>query len=226
MHLELQDDALRQASISGLLLGIARRSDSDVRSTSLDTVGGGEAHRRAVISAGAIDLVRELVDGSAELSHADTLGGASSRHGRRGAVGLLGLGCQGARTEGIRGLLGVAKGSEQEPKLIHLEYRPEDPATRIALVGKGVTFDAGGINLKPDRDGLSYMKFDMAGGATVMGCMMALGELGVRAQVDGLIPAAANLPGPHAILPGDVIRQYGGATTEVTDTDSEGRLLR
>jgi leucyl aminopeptidase len=225
LHLELQDDTLAQASVSGLLLGLARREDSDLPSASLEIASGSGVLRRAAISAKAIDLVRGLVN-----EPPSSLTPTRWAERAQDLAGDAGLECSvwGAEElerKGFGGLIAVARGSQQEPKLIHLRYRPPDAETKIVLAGKGVTFDAGGINLKLDRDALSYMKFDMAGGATVMGCMTALSALGVRAQVDGLIPAAANLPGPYAILPGDVIRQYGGATTEVTDTDSEGRLL-
>ena len=92
------------------------------------------------------------------------------------------------------------------------------------LVGKGITFDSGGLSLKPN-DGMKLMKTDMAGGAAVIAVMSALAGLGVRARVTGLVAAAENMPSGSAYRPGDVITQYGGRTVEVLNTDAEGRLV-
>jgi leucyl aminopeptidase len=223
VHLELEDDALRAASATGLLLGLSRRGEGSTAFVGF--AGTADAITGAEITARAIDLVRRLVN---EPPHSLNPAGLAER--AREIASDAALECTVWGTEeleqrGFGGLLAVARGSEQEPHLIRLSYRPEQPTRRIALAGKGVTFDAGGVNLKLDRDGLTYMKFDMAGGATVIGAMTALASLGVRAQVDAIVPVAANLLGPRATLPGEVIRQFGGTTTEVTDTDSEGRLL-
>jgi leucyl aminopeptidase len=92
------------------------------------------------------------------------------------------------------------------------------------LVGKGITFDSGGLSLKPP-DGMKLMKTDMAGGAAVMAALSALGALGVRAKVTGLVAAAENMPSGSAMRPGDVLTQFGGRTVEVLNTDAEGRLV-
>ena len=92
------------------------------------------------------------------------------------------------------------------------------------LVGKGITFDSGGLSLKP-LDGMKLMKTDMAGGAAVMAALSALGALGVRAKVTGLVAAAENMPSGSAMRPGDVLTQFGGRTVEVLNTDAEGRLV-
>jgi leucyl aminopeptidase len=122
------------------------------------------------------------------------------------------------------GILGVARGSEEEPRLIRLRYAPEGAAGRIALIGKGVTFDSGGLSLK-DNKNMEQMKTDMAGGAAVIGAMSGLHKLNVAAEVIGIVPCVENMPGGNAIKPGDVIRHYGGRTTEVLNTDAEGRLI-
>lgn len=125
----------------------------------------------------------------------------------------------------MNALLAVAKGSHEPPKFIVLEYRGggEDDAATV-LVGKGVTFDSGGISLKP-REGMEKMKDDMAGAAAVMGTMMAVAALKLRQNVVGLIPAAENLPGGGAYKPGDIVRSMSGQTIEIVNTDAEGRLL-
>ncbi|MDQ4095266.1 MAG: leucyl aminopeptidase [Actinomycetota bacterium] len=125
---------------------------------------------------------------------------------------------------GFGGLLGVAQGSRRPPRLIQLRYAPRESSTKVALVGKGVTFDSGGLSLK-DAKSMETMKTDMGGGAAVIGAMGALRKLGVTAEVLGFIPTTENMPGGAAIKPGDVITHYGGKTSEVLNTDAEGRLI-
>ena len=123
-------------------------------------------------------------------------------------------------------LLGVARGSVEPPRVIVMRHQPrgapESPV--LGLVGKGVTFDSGGISLKP-ADSMERMKDDMAGGAAVMCAMRAISRLNVGIQVIGVIPATENLPGGRAIKPGDVLRSAAGKTVEVINTDAEGRLI-
>lgn len=127
--------------------------------------------------------------------------------------------------QGMQALLGVSRGSAQPPKFIILKYvgHPSSQKT-IGLVGKGVTFDSGGISLKP-AGGMAEMKTDMSGGAAVIGAMHAIGVLRPRINVTGLVPAAENLPSGTAQKPGDVVTALNGKTIEVDNTDAEGRLL-
>ncbi|MHB8577096.1 MAG: leucyl aminopeptidase [Dehalococcoidia bacterium] len=141
-----------------------------------------------------------------------------------------GLRCEVLDTEqmvelGMGGLLGVAKGSAQPPKFIVLHYRG-DPETDsgVGLVGKGITFDTGGISIKPAA-GMEEMKGDMSGGASVIGALSAIARLKPRINVTGIIPATENMPGGNAIKPGDVLRAMNGVTMEVVNTDAEGRLV-
>ncbi len=124
------------------------------------------------------------------------------------------------------GLLAVNQGSEREPKMIILEYRcPQKEAETLLLVGKGLTFDSGGISLKPGA-GMEDMKYDMCGGAAVMAAMAAVGEEKPEGiNVIAIIPATDNMPGPAALKPGDIITSYSGKTVEVVNTDAEGRLI-
>lgn len=128
------------------------------------------------------------------------------------------------REEGFGGLLAVGKGSARPPRLIELGYDPGDADRHVVLVGKGITFDSGGLSLKPN-DNMKTMKTDMAGGGVVMAVMGALAALGVRARVTGLVAAAENMPSGSAMRPSDVITHYGGKTSEVLNTDAEGRLV-
>ncbi len=128
---------------------------------------------------------------------------------------------------GMGSLLGVAIGSAEPPALIILRYRPESPtdgSVHLGLVGKGVTFDTGGISIKP-ADGMEKMKYDMAGGAAMIGAMRAIAQLKPAIPVTALIPAVENMPGSRAQRPGDIVTSYSGKTVEVINTDAEGRLI-
>ena len=123
-------------------------------------------------------------------------------------------------------LLGVARGSSEPPRLMVFRYEPPDaPVTPVlGLVGKGITFDTGGISIKP-ADGMERMKDDMAGGAAVACAMRALAALGAPIRVVGVVPATENMPGGRAVKPGDILRSAEGKTVEVINTDAEGRLV-
>jgi len=133
-------------------------------------------------------------------------------------------------SSGFGGLTAVGSGSARPPRLIELIYTPsaQDAADgsrrHVVLVGKGITFDSGGLSLKPN-DGMKAMKTDMAGGAVVIAVMSALARLGVTDQVTGLVAAAENMPSGSAYRPGDVLTAFGGRTVEVLNTDAEGRLV-
>ncbi|MBI2799942.1 MAG: leucyl aminopeptidase [Gammaproteobacteria bacterium] len=125
---------------------------------------------------------------------------------------------------GMGSLLSVARGSRQPPKLITVEYRGAGDAPPVVLVGKGVTFDSGGISIKPAA-AMDEMKFDMTGAASVLGVMKAVAELGLEINVVGVAPATENLPDGSATKPGDVVTSMSGQTIEVLNTDAEGRLI-
>jgi leucyl aminopeptidase len=135
------------------------------------------------------------------------------------------LGPEEMRAEGMGALLAVAQGSEQEPRLIVLEHRGgAEGAKPLVIVGKGLTFDAGGISIKPAQ-GMEDMKFDMCGGAATLAAMQAIAELDVPVNVVGIVPSSENLLGGAAMKPGDILRAHGGKTIEVVNTDAEGRLI-
>ncbi|MBA3781450.1 MAG: leucyl aminopeptidase, partial [Nocardioides sp.] len=130
-------------------------------------------------------------------------------------------------TDGFGGILGVGQASATPPRLIRLDYTPAKggrKARHVVLVGKGITFDTGGLDIKP-AEGMVAMKRDMTGGAVVLATMAALAAVGCPLRVTGLIAAAENAVSGNAMRPGDVIRHYGGRTSEVTNTDAEGRLV-
>ncbi|MBO0772739.1 MAG: leucyl aminopeptidase family protein, partial [Actinobacteria bacterium] len=179
---------------------------------------------RATAVAGAVALARDLTNmPSARKSPGWLADEAASVAARSGLSARIWEPAELAE-RGFGGLLGVGAGSARPPRLIELGYQPSEPSGQLALIGKGITFDSGGLSLKPN-DGMKLMKTDMAGGAAVIGAMSALAALGVTAGVTGLVPAAENLPSGSALRPGDVITHYGGRTVEVLNTDAEGRLV-
>jgi leucyl aminopeptidase len=124
---------------------------------------------------------------------------------------------------GMGAYLAVASGSKEPPRFIVLEYRGARKSP-VVLVGKSITFDSGGISLKPS-EGMEKMKYDMAGGAAVMGVVKAAADLKLHVHLVGLLPATENLPGGAAVKPGDVVRSFSGKTIEIVNTDAEGRLV-
>ena len=127
---------------------------------------------------------------------------------------------------GMGAFLGVAQGSEEPPKFIILSYEgdPGNPENSLAILGKGITFDSGGLDIK-GADGMVTMKGDMAGGASIIGSMQAIGKLRPRINVTGIVPATENMPSGRAQRPGDVVRTMNGKTIEIDNTDAEGRLV-
>ncbi|HLM57419.1 MAG TPA: leucyl aminopeptidase, partial [Pyrinomonadaceae bacterium] len=132
--------------------------------------------------------------------------------------------------EGMGALLSVARGSDEPPKMMVLTYTPEgkgapaDGEEYLALVGKGITFDTGGISIKPGEN-MELMKYDMTGGATVLGVMRAVAQLKPPIPILGVVPATENMPSGKATKPGDVVRAMSGKTIEIINTDAEGRLI-
>ncbi len=141
------------------------------------------------------------------------------------SLGLTVLGK--ARIEALKmgSFLGVARGSDKPPVFVHLHYRPSGKIRKtVALVGKGVTFDSGGLSLKPSG-GMEDMKCDMAGAAAVVGTVLAAARLGLPVEIHGLCPVTENMPNGRALKPGDVVTASSGKTVEVLNTDAEGRLI-
>ncbi|MGH2829310.1 MAG: leucyl aminopeptidase, partial [Actinomycetota bacterium] len=127
------------------------------------------------------------------------------------------------KAKGLAGILAVGQGSPKPPRLIEISYKSTGAKRSVAIIGKGITFDSGGINLK--NQGLEWMKMDMGGAAAVLGTMKAIGAIKPKVNVTGIICSAENMPGGNAIHPGDVLKMYGGQTVEIGNTDAEGRLV-
>ncbi len=128
------------------------------------------------------------------------------------------------RQMGCGGIIGVGQGSASPPRLVRVEYRPDGASVHLALVGKGITYDSGGLSIKPGAS-MTTMKLDMAGAAAVVNTTFAIARLGLPLRVTALAPLAENMISGAATRPGDVLRMYGGRTVEVLNTDAEGRLV-
>jgi len=127
---------------------------------------------------------------------------------------------------GMGAILAVAQGSEEPPFMVHMVYEPDNvtSALHLGLIGKAVTFDSGGISIKPS-DGMEKMKYDMSGGATVLGAMRAISALRPNMRISAFVPIVENMPSGKAMRPGDILKSLSGKTIEVLNTDAEGRLI-
>jgi leucyl aminopeptidase len=184
----------------------------------------GEGIRSGQVFARATWFARDLVNAPANEVHPTHLAEVAETIAQEARITLKVLDRAQCQHLGMGAFLGVAAGSEQPPVFIHLTYRgPGRPLKRIAVIGKGITFDAGGLDLK-SAEGMLRMKDDMSGAAAVLGIMRALPALRPRVEVHGLIAATENMPSGTAFRPGDVLRAMNGTTIEVGNTDAEGRL--
>jgi leucyl aminopeptidase len=173
----------------------------------------------------AVNLARDLVNEPPGILTPPRLAEIAEEQAKAAGLEVEVFGPAALKKMGMGGILGVSQGSHQEPRLVRLQYRPKGkPERKVALIGKGLTFDSGGLSLKTS-EGMETMKCDMAGSAAVLATLTALGDLGCRSEVTGLMGLAENMPGGQAIRPGDVLRIMNGKTVEVRNTDAEGRLV-
>ncbi|MFC1499720.1 leucyl aminopeptidase [Candidatus Zixiibacteriota bacterium] len=176
----------------------------------------------------AMILTRRLVNTPGNLMTPVIMASEARRACRAAGVSCTVMNEKQLREAGFRGMLAVNQGSTNPPRLVVMRYRPEGARAAakppLALVGKGITFDSGGISIKPSKN-MEEMKADMAGAAAVIGAMTAIGRLRPSRPVIGITPLCENMPSGSAIRPGDVINSYNGTTIEVVNTDAEGRLI-
>jgi leucyl aminopeptidase len=183
-----------------------------------------EGVRTGEVFAESTCFARDLVNSPANDVHPTYLAKAAVQLAKEAKLGIKVLERDECEKLGMGAFLGVAAGSEQPPKFIHLWYTPAGKRRRrVAVIGKGITFDSGGLDLKP-AEGMLRMKDDMSGAAAVLGIMRALPFLKPPFEVHGLIAATENMPSGSAVRPGDVLRAMNGTTIEVGNTDAEGRL--
>jgi leucyl aminopeptidase len=230
------DDELR-AVVEGALLGgysfdryLAKKADqvgeivvlTDRARTKAATSVAAEAH----VVADAVNFARTLVNMPANDLYPESFTSELKERGRqlKSKVTVTVLDEKALATKGYGGILGVGKGSQRQPRLAKLSYRPAKPKAHIALVGKGITFDSGGLSIKTGA-GMMTMKCDMAGAAAVSSAVFAIAELRLPIRVTGYACLAENMPSGGATRPGDVLTMFGGKTVEVLNTDAEGRLV-
>ncbi|GAA3947520.1 leucyl aminopeptidase [Microbacterium soli] len=225
-------DAFSEAAAEGALLGGYRFDDyrSEKKPTRPDrlvlhTVSLDEtALDSARTVAEAVALVKDLVTVPAEWQSPAQLAQSALDAVASLPVQVEILDEKQLEKAGFGGILGVGRGSDRPPRLVRLSYSPSDAGRHIALVGKGITFDTGGLSLKPAA-GMLGMKFDMTGAATVLAVIRAIATLGLAVRVTAWMCIADNMPSGRAIRPGDVLRMADGQTVEVLNTDAEGRLV-
>ena len=170
-------------------------------------------------------LARRLAMMPGNLCTPDYLLQTANEIGSRHAMTVAALGRAEMEAQGMGSFLAVAQGTPQDPKLITIEYKGAgNDSAPVVLIGKGLCFDSGGISIKPAA-GMEHMKFDMCGGAGVLGAMEVIGRLKLRINVVGMIGATTNMPSGTAMNPGDVVRSHFGKTIEIINTDAEGRLV-
>jgi leucyl aminopeptidase len=173
----------------------------------------------------AVFLARDMINEPPSVATARFLGEQAARFCRGRGVSVEVWGKKKIEAMKLAGLLAVNRGSQEEPRFIRIHYKPAGKSRKkVALIGKGITFDSGGLSLKPSKS-METMKLDMAGGAAVIATMSCLPKLGLDVEVTGYVPTTDNLPGHNAQKPGDVIHYLNGKTIEVLNTDAEGRLI-
>ncbi|MEU6035201.1 leucyl aminopeptidase [Actinomadura sp. NPDC047616] len=186
--------------------------------------GAQDAVDRARTLGEAVTLVRDLVNTPPSHLNPDDLARTAERVAGEAGLGIEILDEKALAEGGYGGLVGVGQGSVNPPRLVRLTYSHPDAERTLALVGKGITFDSGGLSLKPS-EAMDWMKSDMGGAGAVLGALSAIARLGVKVNVVGYLALAENMPSGTAQRPSDVLRVYGGKTVEVLNTDAEGRLV-
>jgi len=192
--------------------------------TVLSATGAGEAVNRAAILADAVTLVRDLVNTPPSDLNPEGFADIAAEIAGDAKLEIEILDEDALVEGGYGGIVGVGQGSVNPPRLVRLAYTHPDATRTVAFVGKGITFDTGGLSLKP-ADAMDWMKSDMGGAAAVLGAVQAVAKLGPVVNVIGYLPMAENMPSGTAQRPSDVITIYGGKTVEVLNTDAEGRLI-
>ena len=182
------------------------------------------AAKRAEVVADAVALARDLVNTPPGDLHPADLAEVARVECTKAGCTVEVMDEKALKKGRYGGILGVGQGSANPPRLVRIEYRHPRAGRTLAIVGKGITFDSGGISIKPAAS-MEWMKSDMGGAAAVVAAMCAIARLGLRLNVTGWVPTAENMPSGSAIRPGDVLTMYGGKRVEVLNTDAEGRLI-
>ena len=183
-----------------------------------------DAVTMATAVAAAVNMARDWVNQPANLLFPESFAAQAAAAARAGRIGVEVWDDKALAKDGFGGILAVGGGSDRKPRLVRLSYAPRGAHTHLALVGKGITFDSGGLNLKPG-DSMYTMKNDMSGAAAVLAATRAIADLGLKVRVTAYAAMAENLPSGSAYRPSDVLTMYGGKTVENYNCDAEGRLV-
>jgi len=187
-------------------------------------ISTGEGMKRGEIAGKSACLARDMANEPANEWTPDKFASIGRELAEKYALKCRVLEKKDMKRLSMGGIIAVNKGSVDPPKLVIIEYRGKKNKQTLLLVGKGITFDSGGINLKPSA-GMEDMKYDMCGGAAVLAFMQAVGKEKPELNIVAMIPATDNMLGSSSVKPGDVIRHYGGITSEIVNTDAEGRMV-
>ena len=172
-----------------------------------------------------VNLTRRLGDSPGNIITPEALANEAEKAAKGTKLKVTSWNKARIKKEKMGGLYGVSAGSDKEPRFIILEYKGAAASKKpIAFVGKGLTFDSGGISIKPSSS-MDEMRYDMCGGGSVIGAMLAIAKLGLKVNAVGYVPASENMPGPNANKPGDILVARNGKSVEVLNTDAEGRLI-
>ena len=180
--------------------------------------------KRAAIVGRAVRGVRDLVNTAPNVLYPESFAQAARDAAKPHPIKVTVLDEKRLEKDGYGGLIGVGRGSERPPRLVKVDYSPAKSSAHVAIVGKGITFDTGGISLKPPAN-MHHMKSDMAGAATALQTVLAIAELGLPVRATAWLCLAENMPSGAATRPGDVVTMFGGKTVEILNTDAEGRLV-
>jgi leucyl aminopeptidase len=229
VSLPARDDAEAEAVALGALLGgyVFTRYRSVPAAGQITVLAPGDITapaQRAALTARVVSLVRDLVNTSPADMYPELLAAEAERVARASGLDVEVLDEKALADGGYGGITGVGQGSAHPPRLVRLSYTAPGATRTVVFAGKGITFDSGGLSLKPPKS-METMKSDMGGAAAVLGALSAVAELKPGVNVIGYLPLAENMPGGHAQRPSDVITIYGGKTVEVLNTDAEGRLV-
>ncbi len=235
VSLPATDDEAVRAIAEGVLLGaygydryLSKKHEPVGDVVVLSDLAGSTSAQQALATATtvaeAVNFARDLVNQPPNDLYPESFATELVGRAKGTDVSISVLDEEALESEGYGGILGVGKGSARPPRLVTMAYRPSKPVAHIALVGKGITFDSGGLSIKPSNS-MVTMKCDMSGAAAVAAATFAIAELELPVRITAYACLAENMPSGHATRPGDILTMHGGKTVEVLNTDAEGRLV-
>lgn len=209
----------REHKIESIVISNSEYSNKKIEKSEVE-----EAIKRATIKCEAINSVRDIINTPPEDATPERLADIAEESAKECGISCKIYDEKHIKSNGMGAFYAVGKGSDNPPRLIHLSYKPQNPKAKVALVGKGLTYDTGGLSLKPS-DYMTTMKADKSGGVTVLGIIIAASRLQIPVEIEAIIGAAENMVSGRSYRPDDVLTAKNGKTIEVKNTDAEGRLV-